>query len=204
MPHEAHTNEGRPPVASRTEGAIEPTPSAAFETCSTAATAAKEMTISAASLAVALCVLGAFLAWMFGRATRTGQAINILFNKPCVLEVMTARMRPDYLERTGSPEGWNEHVRKVLYPACCEIERFAALANRNFPCTRLGSIYSLGLVRDCCREQLIGIWRDEHTRHFVKHMRDHEPAQQPETLFCEFEHLVAWLTMNPIKRRRTP
>ena len=111
----------------------------------------------------------------------------------------------DWAERLASPDGWNEHVREVLYPACCAIERFAALANRNFPLTWLGSVYSRRLIRDCCREQLIALWNDDHTQHFLKHMRDNEPAQQPETMFCEFEQLVTWLEERPIKSRlRTP
>ena len=160
------------------------------------------MTIGSAFFAVGLCAFGAFLAWLFGRATRTGQELGVLFNKPYVVEMITARLRPDYDERTSSRDGWNKHVREVLYPACCEIERFAALANRNFPCTRLGSVYSRGLIRDCCREQLISLWRDDHTRLFAKQMCE-EPAQQPETVFYEFKQLVAWLEKHPVKRRTT-
>ena len=139
-------------------------------------------------VSVSVCLLGAFLTWLFARVQRTAAALEMLFENASVKTL--AIHKPHHEERMKDEGNWAEYEREVLCPAADAIERFAALVNGRGPF----ALYSYNIVARVARQRIVSIWGDRYMRHYVSESR--RRSSNPITVYEDFRLLVQRLQGN--------
>lgn len=139
--------------------------------------------LSVSSLvSVSVCLLGAFLTWLFARGQRTAAALELLFEKASVKAL--AIHKPHHEETLKDEGNWAEYERETLCPAADAIERFATLVNSPRPL----AFYSYKLVARVARQRIVSIWGDRYMSYYVS--ESGKRSSNPITVYRNFRLLV--------------